>query len=193
MRLIKHIPNCLTLLRILLIPIIVVTFYFPVPYNHWTTASIFAFASITDFLDGYLARRYQVTTNIGRFLDPIADKLIVAVCLMMLVHHNHINGASIIPALAILIREILVSGLREFLAGTQINVPVSHLAKFKTALQMIAIFLLLLGQEGPNIKVVPSFHDTILLGDSMLWLAAILTLITGYAYLQAGLKHMQAS
>lgn len=174
----KQLPNILTYSRILVIPAIIVVFYMKGNLGYWLAAALFAFASITDFFDGYLARAWHAQSKIGRFLDPIADKLLVATCLLLLVGAER---APILPAIAILCREIMVSGLREFLAELNISVPVSNLAKFKTAAQMLAIFLLLLGPAGTNLYLV---------GEYLLWVAALFTLVTGYAYLRTGLKHM---
>ncbi len=177
----KQIPNILTYSRILVIPLLALIFlFFHSNLSNWVCALLFLYASITDFFDGYLARAWHANSNLGRFLDPIADKLLIATALMLLVKENRAN---IIPALAILCREILVSGLREFLADLRISVPVSNLAKYKTTAQMVAIFLLLLG---PSITFIPVQA----LGELLLWAAALLTLVTGYAYLQTGLKHL---
>ena len=178
----KKLPNYLTLFRVILIPILVLAFYIPGSWGAWITGTIFIFASITDFFDGYLARRYDVQSNFGRWLDPVADKLLEATAIIMLVHFNK---ADIFPAIAILCREILVSGLREYLAEINISVPVSKLAKIKTAIQMTAISLLLL-EAG-----LPDYLFAEVLGRITLWIAAVLTLITGYAYLKTGLLHME--
>jgi cardiolipin synthase len=146
---------------------------------------VFAAASLTDYLDGYLARTFKQQTSLGRFLDPVADKVMVAVALLMLVAFARISGLMVLPALVILCREILVSGLREFLAELQVGLPVSRLAKWKTAIQMIAISFLLLGPAGP------AWLPVVWIGELALWLAAGLTLITGYDYLRAGLRHMR--
>ena len=178
-------PNLLTLSRIAVLPLLVAAFYLDAPWTSIVACAVFASASLTDYLDGYVARTFQQTSSLGRFLDPVADKIMVAAALMMLVADARIIGLMILPALVILCREILVSGLREFLAELQVSLPVSRLAKWKTAIQMIAISLLLLGDAGPAwLPVVP-------IGDVLLWLAAGLTLITGYDYLRAGLRHMR--
>jgi CDP-diacylglycerol--glycerol-3-phosphate 3-phosphatidyltransferase len=180
----KQIPNILTIFRIALIPILIASFYIEGSLYHWVAAGLFLVASITDFFDGYLARALKAQSNFGIFLDPIADKLLVAAAILMLVHFEHIGRYDIIPAIAILSREIMVSGLREFLAKLNVSVPVTNLAKVKTAIQMIAIFLLLLGVEGPTIIEVEEITETNLtefLGKIMLWVSAVLTLITGYA------------
>ncbi len=181
----KDIPNYLTYFRIAVIPALLLVFFLPTDYlgnsSFYLSAGLFALAGITDYLDGYAARIWQAQSNIGRFLDPIADKLLVATALILLVATKR---ADLLPAIAIVCREILVSGLREYLAEIRIGVPVSKLAKFKTAAQMLAIFLLLLGAGAPD-----WLHAEIL-GQILLWLAAILTIFTGYAYLKTGMKHM---
>ena len=177
-------PNLLTMSRIAVIPLLVAACYLPYPWGQWTSWALFAAAGVTDYLDGHFARRYKQMSAFGRFLDPIADKLLVAITLMMLVDFNRLSTPAIIPALIILAREILVSGLREFLAGLRVSVPVSRLAKWKTGIQMVAIGVLLIGDAGP------SFLPMRFIGEGLLWLAAALTLITGYDYLRHGLKHM---
>jgi len=177
----KNIPNYLTYFRIAVIPALVLVFFLQGLWSYYLATLLFFLAGVSDWLDGYLARIWKAQSNIGRFLDPIADKLLVATALMLLVHTDR---ADLLPAIAILCREILVSGLREFLAETRISVPVSKLAKFKTAAQMLAIGALLLGPAGPD------WLHAQFLGSALLWIAALLTLITGYAYLQTGLKHM---
>jgi cardiolipin synthase len=194
----QSIPNWLTYSRILVIPAVVATFYLPDKWGYWVPAWLFLYACITDYLDGYLARMWSVSSSLGRFLDPVADKLLVATCLMLLVSENR---AHIIPAIAILCREILVSGLREFLAELRISVPVTTLAKYKTAAQMLAIGILLLGNgltlslypEIPPDRVAsdPLSELMFWIGNVLLWLAAILTLVTGYAYFREGVKHLR--
>jgi cardiolipin synthase len=177
-------PNLLTLSRIAVIPLVVGTFYLAQPWSAWLGGVLFALAGITDWLDGHFARRWQQFSAFGRFLDPIADKLLVAIILMMLVAFDRLSRSALFPALVILAREILVSGLREFLAGLRVSVPVSRLAKWKTGIQMGAIGVLLVGVEGPG------FLPMEWIGEALLWLAALLTIVTGYDYLRAGLKHM---
>jgi cardiolipin synthase len=177
----KQLPNILTYSRILIIPLLVLVFFFHNGVSDLICAILFFYASATDFFDGYLARAWHAHSNLGRFLDPIADKLLIATSLMLLVGSGR---AAMLPSLAILCREILVSGLREFLADLRISVPVSTLAKYKTAAQMLAIFLLLLGPGFPRLEEAGGF---------LLWAAAILTLVTGYAYLRTGLKHLAES
>ena len=178
----QSIPNLLTFSRIIVIPALVAVFYIPGKWGYLLSAGLFLYAGVTDYLDGYLARFWQVTSGLGRFLDPIADKLLVATALMLLVGADR---APIIPSLAILGREILVSGLREFLAELRVQMPVTHLAKYKTAAQMLAIGLLLLGAGAPD------YLPAEFLGKVLLWIAAGLTLFTGYVYLKEGLKHFK--
>ncbi|MBN9542548.1 MAG: CDP-diacylglycerol--glycerol-3-phosphate 3-phosphatidyltransferase [Alphaproteobacteria bacterium] len=174
----RSLPNYLTLSRIVIIPFVVLLYYMGFCK---LSASLFAYACITDFLDGYLARHYSLQSNLGRTLDPIADKLLVGAVIIMLVNFAQIN---IIPATAIICREILVSGLREFLAEIRVSVPVSNLAKIKTGVQMVALFILILGEEGTGSKMVP------IIGDVFIWIAAMLTIVTGYAYVRSGVKYL---
>ncbi|MBN8827145.1 MAG: CDP-diacylglycerol--glycerol-3-phosphate 3-phosphatidyltransferase [Sphingobacteriia bacterium] len=176
---IKSLPNILTLSRIVVIPIIVGLFYLDF---RTLCAILFLYASVTDFLDGYFARAWSMQTNLGRALDPIADKLLVGAVIIALLDNSQID---VFPSLAIICREILVSGLRELLAELRISVPVSNLAKIKTAVQMSALFLLVLGQEGGGHIIIP------ILGRIAIWIAAILTLITGYAYVKSGVEHLK--
>jgi cardiolipin synthase (CMP-forming) len=178
-------PNLLTLSRILAIPIVVASFYVPGDYARWFACALFSAAGVTDWLDGHMARRWAQQSEIGRFLDPIADKLLVAATLFMLVAKGRLSAEwALLPALVILCREILVSGLREYLAELRVGLPVSKLAKWKTAIQMVAIGVLIVGDAGP------AFLPVTAIGESLLWLAALLTLVTGYDYLRAGLAHM---
>jgi cardiolipin synthase (CMP-forming) len=186
-------PNLLTFSRIVAIPLVVVTFYLPPPYGPWIGCVLFSLAGFTDWLDGKLARLWKQQSELGRFLDPIADKLLVVAVLFMLgavqLQRPQPNPVAltllyILPALVIISREILVSGLREYLAGLRVRVPVSRLAKWKTGIQMGAIGVLLVGDAGPS--GVP----LIVIGELMLWAAAVLTIITGYDYLRAGLTHI---
>lgn len=189
----KQLPNWLTFSRIAIIPFLVASFYLESRVYHWIAAGLFLFASVTDFFDGYLARAMQAQSSLGRFLDPIADKLLVAAAIVMLVHAGGIGRLDVIAAITILCREILVSGLREFLAELRISVPVSALAKIKTAVQMTALTLLLIGVEGPSVEEVQqvtSLTLTELFGKILLWVAAILTVVTGYAYFKAARKYL---
>ena len=178
------IPNILTLSRIALIPIIMAAFYTDNHLGRWVETLAFISACFTDFLDGYVARLWSQTSRLGQFLDPIADKLLVASTLLMLVGFGRIRPVSFLPAIIILCREILVSGLREFLSGLQVQMPVTTLAKWKTAAQMAAISLLLIGDISPFGGAVN------LIGEGLLWISAVLTLITGYAYLKSSLRHL---
>jgi CDP-diacylglycerol--glycerol-3-phosphate 3-phosphatidyltransferase len=181
----RSLPNILTFLRIIIIPFIVFVFYFfeSDAKGRLLIALLFTTAAITDFLDGYFARILAVQSTLGKFFDPIADKLLVVSCLVILIHSNN---ADMLPALAIICREILVSGLREFLADIRVSIPVSRLAKIKTFFQMGAIFLLLLGNEGSG------FYFTNHFGNLALWIAALLTIITGYIYLSSSLQHISS-
>jgi cardiolipin synthase len=178
------VPNLLTLSRILVIPVVVGTFYLSGEYARWLGCALFSAAGFTDWLDGHVARRWAQQSELGRFLDPIADKLLVAATLFMLTATDRLSTRALLPALVILCREILVSGLREYLAGLRVGMPVSRLAKWKTAIQMIAIGVLIVGDAGPRFLPVP------LIGESLLWAAALLTLVTGYDYLRLGLPHI---
>ncbi len=174
-------PNILTVSRVLLVPLILGMFYIDAPWARWLAASLFLIAATTDYVDGYLARSWQMQSPFGRWLDPVADKLLVAATVVMLVGFDR---APLLPALVIVLREITVSGLREYMAEVSVGLPVSRLAKWKTAVQMVAIGLLLVGDAGPAWLPLQA------IGWWGLWGAAILTLVTGYDYLRAGLGHM---
>ncbi|MCF8469192.1 MAG: CDP-diacylglycerol--glycerol-3-phosphate 3-phosphatidyltransferase [Parvibaculum sp.] len=178
-------PNLLTYFRIALVPAIVACFYIPGDAAHWTALTLFVIAAITDFFDGYLARAWEQQSNLGRMLDPIADKLLVAVVLIALTWQDVIAGFSLWAAIIILCREILVSGLREFLAELRVSVPVTQLAKWKTTIQMVALAFLLAGPAAD--KIVPGTTET---GILLLWAAALLTLYTGIDYFRAGIQHL---
>jgi CDP-diacylglycerol---glycerol-3-phosphate 3-phosphatidyltransferase len=180
----RSLPNLLTLSRILVIPAVIAAFYVPGEPARWFACALFSAAGLTDWLDGRLARRWKQQSDIGRFLDPIADKLLVSATLLMLTAFGRLPYGTLLPALVILCREILVSGLREYLAGIRVGVPVSRLAKWKTMIQMVAIGFLIVGDAGP------SFLPVTAIGAMLLWAAALLTLVTGYDYLRAGLLHM---
>lgn len=179
-----RLPNLLTLSRIAVIPLLLASFYLPGDASSWVPLGLFIAAGITDFFDGYIARRNQMTSNLGRFLDPVADKLLVAATILFLVGVDRINDWALIPAVIILCREIMVSGLREFLAELRVGMPVSKLAKWKTAVQILSLCFLL---GGPAVR--ESF-DAMLIGEILLWVAGLLTVWTGYDYLRLGLKHM---
>lgn len=184
------IPNLLTYGRIIAVPLVVLCFFLEGKLQssdpaRWSALVIFIIASVTDFFDGYLARAWQQSSAIGRMLDPIADKLLVASCLLLLAADGTIAGWTLWAAIIILCREILVSGLREYLAELKVSVPVTRLAKWKTTLQMVAIAFLLAGSAGD--KIFPYTSET---GIVLLWLAAVITLYTGYDYFRAGGRHM---
>ena len=184
----KKIPNILTIGRIILVPFFVLAFYLPGFYGDLTAFAIFVIASFTDFLDGMLARMMGEESKLGELLDPIADKIIVATALILLVMDGTIRHYEVIAAIIILTREILISGLREFLAKGQIKLPVSNLAKLKTFLQMLAIALLLTGETGNKILNFQDYNAQTI-GIILLWLSAFLTLYTGYEYLRKGIDH----
>src|SRR5215217_9179481 len=184
-------PNLLTLSRIFAVPILVFLLWKPAPIDYAITFVLYCIVGITDYFDGYLARARGLTSKLGQFLDPIADKIMVAAVLVMLMASRKADGDapiiedwSVVPALIILLREIMVSGLREFLAELKVLVPVSSLAKWKTTFQLVALGALILAGAFPSQQWI---H---LVGLASLWAAAGLTLITGYDYLRLGLRHM---
>tara|TARA_Y100000590_G_C15554814_1_gene952392 strand:- start:552 stop:1100 length:549 start_codon:yes stop_codon:yes gene_type:complete len=179
-----NIANLLTIARIIVIPIIVICIYLKSPFYGWVAFILFCIASITDYFDGYIARIRNEITNFGTFLDPIADKLLVAAVILILTSKGIIADWETIPALIILLREIAVSGLREYLAGIKVSVPVSRIAKLKTSIQLIALALLILTES--QITLVP----IMIIGKVALWVAGILTLYTGFDYLKSGAKHL---
>lgn len=199
----KKIPNFLTAMRIILIPLIILSFYVPSKITNIIVAALFMSASITDYFDGYLARAFKVQSNFGKCLDPIADKLLVSVSLIMLAYFSNQNILILIPSIIIICREIMVSGLREFLATINVGVPVTRLAKWKTAIQMMAITALLLASNGSEyvyneiMDIVEaeefiriSFEGVIqTLGEIFLCISAVLTVITGYIYFKVGFKN----
>jgi len=184
----KKIPNILTIGRIIIVPFFVLAFYLPGFYGDLTACVLFVIASFTDFLDGMLARMMGEESKLGELLDPIADKIIVATALILLVMDGTIRNYEVIAAIIILTREILISGLREFLAKGQIKLPVSNLAKLKTFLQMVSISLLLTGETGNKILSFQDYNAQTI-GIILLWLSAFLTLFTGYEYLRKGIDH----
>ncbi|HAT87167.1 CDP-diacylglycerol--glycerol-3-phosphate 3-phosphatidyltransferase [Cohaesibacter gelatinilyticus] len=179
-------PNLLTFGRILAVPALVICMLWPDSDTaRWTALGIFAAAAITDFFDGYLARILNVQSALGRMLDPIADKLLVTISILMLAAADTLNGFHIWAGVIIVCREILVSGLREFLAELQVSVPVTRLAKWKTTAQLVALGFLLAGPAGD--KVLP-FNTEI--GLTLMWISALLTLYTGYDYFRAGIHYL---
>ena len=183
------IPNILTIGRIILVPIFVITFYIPGFLGDLIPFFIFLLASFTDFLDGVLARLYKEESKLGELLDPIADKIIVAAALVLLVMNDIIRNYEVIAAIIILTREILISGLREFLAKSQVTMPVTGLAKFKTFIQMFAIAILLTGESG-NKLINFQDYNAHTIGIILLWVSAFLTLYTGYDYVKKGIDHV---
>ena len=183
------IPNILTIGRIILVPIFVFTFYLPGLLGDLIPFFIFFFASFPHFLDGFLARLYKEESKLGELLDPRADKIIVATALILLVMNDTIKNYEVVAAIIILTREILISGLREFLAKFQVSMPVTGLAKFKTFIQMLAIAILLTGDSG-NKLVNFQDHNAHTIGIILLWLSAFLTLYTGYDYVKQGIIHV---
>ena len=182
------IPNYLTIGRIIIVPVFVISFYLPGFYGDVIRFALFVVASFTDFLDGLLARMYKEESKLGELLDPIADKIIVAAALILLVMDGTIKNYEVIAAIIILTREILVSGLREFLAKGRIKLPVSNLAKLKTFLQMFSLSILLTGETGNKIINFQDYNAQTI-GIILLWFSAFLTLYTGYDYLRKGIDH----
>jgi len=184
------IPNLLTYARIAAVPVVVALMYWQSIFDgglwlRWVALAVFIAAGVTDILDGYFARMWGQQSSLGRMLDPIADKLLVASCLLMLAAEETIRGWTLLAAVVILCREILVSGLREYLAELRVGVPVTRLAKWKTGGQMLAIGFLIAGEAGD--RVVPVVTQV---GILLIWLSALLTLYTGYDYMRAGLRYM---
>jgi len=183
-------PNLLTYGRIAAVPVVVGCMYWSGIADgglwlRWVALAVFISAAVTDILDGYLARSWGQQSSIGRMLDPIADKLLVAASLLMLAAVDTIRGWSLLAAVVILCREILVSGLREYLAELRVSVPVTRLAKWKTTGQLVAVGFLLAGEAGDEILPV-----TTSIGLTLLWVSAIVTLYTGWDYFRAGLRHV---
>jgi cardiolipin synthase len=183
-------PNILTYLRIAAVPVVVGLLYWQSIFDgplwlRWAALAVFIGAGVTDFFDGYFARIWGQYSSLGRMLDPIADKLLVASCLLMLGAEKTIHGWTLLAAVIILCREILVSGLREYLAELRVGVPVTRLAKWKTTAQLVAIGFLIAGEAGD--QVVPVVTQ---IGILLLWLSALLTLYTGWDYMRAGLRYM---
>jgi cardiolipin synthase len=185
-------PNLLTLSRIAAIPLLVGLVAARYPVADLVACVVFSAAAITDYFDGKLARSRRQQSDLGRMLDPIADKLLVGAVLMMLVGMGRLSSLALYPAIVIMLREILVSGLREYLAGIRIGLPVTGLAKWKTGFQMGALGTLLAGDTSARLLHL-SFLPVSMVGETMLWIAAVLTLVTGWDYLMAGLRHASAA
>lgn len=185
-------PNLLTLSRIAAIPLLVVLVAFHLPLTDFIACVLFSVAALTDYFDGKLARKWRQQSDFGRMFDPIADKLLVAAALMMLVGAGRLSTGALYPAIVIMLREILVSGLREYLAGVRLGLPVTRLAKWKTGFQMGALGTLLAGNTSAVLLGIP-WLPVSFIGEVMLWVAAVLTLVTGWDYLRAGLRHAAAA
>ena len=182
------IPNILTIGRIIIVPIFVLTFFIPGFFGDLIPFFLFVIASFTDYLDGFLARMFKEESKLGELLDPIADKILVAAALILLVMNGTIKNYEVIAAIIILTREILISGLREFLEKGQIAMQVTSLSKLKTFIQMISIAILLTGEIGNKIINFQDYNAQTI-GIVLLWLSAFLTLYTGYDYLRKGIDH----
>lgn len=182
-------PNVLTFSRIVAVPLVVVLVAFGGPVTDLLACIVFSAAAVTDFFDGRIARWWHQQSDLGRMLDPIADKLLVGASLMMLAGTGRLGDFALYPAIVILLREILVSGLREYLAGVRVGLPVTPLAKWKTTVQMTAIGTLLAGDPAAHLLGI-GFIPVTLIGVTLLWIAAALTLVTGWGYLAAGLNHV---
>ena len=181
------IPNILTIGRIIIVPIFVLSFFIPGVVGDLVPFFLFILASFTDFLDGLLARLYKEESKLGELLDPIADKILVSAALVLLIMNGIIKNYEVIAAIVILTREILISGLREFLAKRkEASLPVSSLAKFKTFIQMLSIAMLLTGETGNKIINFQDYNAQTI-GIILLWISAFLTLYTGYDYLRKGI------
>ena len=180
----KSIANRLTFTRIAVIPAILLLLIIPSGWAAWPAVILFTAAGITDALDGYLARRDNQVTKLGQFLDPIADKLLVSAVILLLVWNKQIDGDTVFPAIIILLREVAVSGLREFLAEVRVSVPVSKLAKWKTGIQLTALGFLIIGDKYAFANIPATF-----IGDIGLWIAGALTVITAYDYWRASERH----
>jgi cardiolipin synthase len=185
---VTSLPMALTLSRVAAIPVLAALFFASGDVARYLACAIYTAAAVTDYFDGYFARAWQQQSSLGRILDPIADKLLVASVILLLVAVDRIEGALVMAALVILCREVLVSGLREFLAEIRAGLPVSRLAKWKTAMQMTALGFLIVGDAQST-----SFLPVRMIGEGLLWIAAVLTLVTGYDYLAAGLRHLAES
>jgi len=182
------IPNILTIGRIIIVPIFVLAFFIPGFFGDLIPFFLFVLASFTDYLDGLLARLFKEESRLGELLDPIADKIIVAAALILLVMNGTIKNYEVIAAIIILTREILISGLREFLAKTSVSIQVTSLSKLKTLLQMLSIAILLTGESGNKLINFQDYNAQTI-GIILLWLSAFLTLYTGYDYVRKGIDH----
>jgi cardiolipin synthase len=194
-----QLPNILTVSRIVLLPVLIGLFFVSGPVAAWWALWIYIFCAVTDFLDGWIARKYGTTSGFGTFLDPISDKIMVASLLLTLAAFDRLHDFWIVPAIIILMREFLISGLREFLGPKNISVPVSRLAKWKTGLQMTALGFLVIGDYGDATMeavfgfLVPGEGNVIgalFTGQMLLAAAAVVTILTGWNYLRVGIRHI---
>lgn len=176
-----NLANILTIARLCLLPVIIVLIALPVAWAAWTCLALYAIAAFTDFLDGWVARRYNMITEWGKFMDPISDKIFVVIILLMLIVIDRIDGLWVLPVMIILVREFLVSGLREFLGPKDVKLPVTSLAKWKTASQMLSLGFLIVAEYVPY---------GLITGLVLLSVSSVLTAITGYTYLREGFKHI---
>lgn len=183
-----ELPNVLTISRIAAIPLLVVLVALRTPPADLAACVVFSAAAITDYLDGRIARQRRQISDLGRMLDPIADKLLVGAALILLAGQDRLSPTGLYPAIVILLREILVSGLREYLANIRVGLPVTALAKWKTGFQMGALGTLLAGNDTAALLHL-QFVPVSIIGEAMLWIAAVLTLLTGWDYLRTGLRH----
>jgi cardiolipin synthase len=181
----KNLPNAMTIGRLLTLPLLVILMMIDASWAAWSALAIYTLGCITDYLDGYIARRYKLESNFGKFLDPVADKIFIATVLICLIANGHLDGWGVVPVLLILCREFLISGLREFFGPQNIQFPVSKLAKWKTGIQMFALGFLIMGQYG-----VPVLPLNVEIGYTLLIAATVLTVITGWAYVKEGMKHL---
>ncbi|MBI0074086.1 CDP-diacylglycerol--glycerol-3-phosphate 3-phosphatidyltransferase [Commensalibacter sp. M0357] len=182
-----NLPNCLTLSRIIIIPLVAVLVMVHKPVTDLLACILFIIAGITDYLDGKLARAWQQLSDFGKMFDPIADKLLVGIILIVMAGYDRLPYGGLIPAMIILAREILVSGLREYLSSFEISLPVTKLAKWKTTFQMVAIGFLLAGDSSAELLNINWFPVNVI-GSILLWIAAILTMITGWSYIHTGIR-----
>jgi cardiolipin synthase len=181
----KNLPNAMTIGRLLTLPLLVVLMMINESWAAWSALALYTLGCITDWLDGYLARKYKLESSFGKFLDPIADKIFIATVLICLIANDHLSGWWVAPVLLILSREFLISGLREFFGPKNIQFPVSKLAKLKTGIQMFALGFLIMGEYG-----VPVLPWNIEIGYALLIAATILTVMSGWTYMKEGLKHL---
>lgn len=182
-----NLPNCLTLSRIIIIPLVAVLVMVHKPVTDLLACILFIIAGITDYLDGKLARAWQQLSDFGKIFDPIADKLLVGIILIVMAGYDRLPYGGLIPAMIILAREILVSGLREYLSSFEISLPVTKLAKWKTTFQMVAIGFLLAGDSSAELLNINWFPVNVI-GSILLWIAAILTIVTGWGYIHTGIR-----